>query len=218
MKDNKFAFDINSFRIFYFTYKEYIIPSSFIFLSLILFIFVIFPQFRDYKSMQDQTKEVRGKIERLSANIKTLDSSDQNAEAANYQTSILALPSEKDYIGVLQAISKTSADAQVSVGDFSFLVGDLSSKVPDTQGQPSFNLSLTVTGDINQVKRFMQALYKASPVAQISAIQIGDNSATLQVAFYYKALPQRIQVAFDQPLPVLTQKDKGIIEDFRSNQ
>jgi Tfp pilus assembly protein PilO len=209
--DKEFSFA--TLRIIYFTYKEYLVPLGVLLFSFVLLLFIVIPQFQEYLSIHNQEVATQAKIAGLQKNIKLLSSVNQAEEEKNYQIATTALPSKKDFIGVLQAISKASINSGVSVGDFSFIVGDLSAKSLTT-GDSSFRLSLTVGGGISSLEKFVEELSKVSPIAEITFIKIGDSSSSVDIIFYYKPVPQSLQIQYDQPLSFLNDSQKKLLQQL----
>lgn len=216
--DKRFIASESALRIIYIEYKEFLIPVGVIILSFILAILIIVPQFREYLAMQKQSGETTKRIESLKKNIATLSSLDTNALSDNYESVARILPSEKDFIGVLEAISKASSVSNVKVADFSFSVGNLATPSASLGSRPSLDLNLSVTGDYVQVKKFLSEMGDASPIAEVKSFNTNANAASIGVSFFYTALPQTLQVQYDSPPPLLTEADKMILDRFRAWQ
>lgn len=216
--DKRFIISEGALKIIYIEYKEFLIPLIVILLSVFLGFFVIFPQFQEYLSMQQQAEQTSKRIESLRKNISTLSTIDADNLSQDYDSVARVLPSEKDFIGVLEAISKASAVAGVKVADFSFSVGNLATPSASLGSRPSLDLNLSISGDYSQIKTFLTQVGDASPVAEVRSFNSAADSASIGVSFFYTALPQTLQVQYDSPPPLLTDSDKQLLDRFRTWQ
>jgi len=207
-------FTTDSLRLFYNMYREYIVPSIIMVFCLLLFFFFLLPQFNEYLAMQKEADATRVRIDGIKKNITFLQNLDVGQTDSDFQTVSVALPSEKDFVGVLEAVSKSSTNSQVSVGDFSFLVGDLSTKSAQLSDRPTLSLSLNVNGSIDSIKEFIKQLSLASPIAEVSTLSINQGSAAMNVAFYYKVIPKQLSVEYDAPLPSPSSTQRKLIDSL----
>jgi hypothetical protein len=122
-----------------------------------------------------------------------------------------ALPSEKDFSGVLNAISSSALSANVILGDYAFEVGNLS----DTQEKNTqLQIDLSINGGINDVKRFMAELRNQFPLSDITDIEISANRSILTAVFYYKPFP-KVTFKEDDVLMPLSQKDQDVLQSLQ---
>lgn len=218
MAKKDFTISQSALRIFYYEYKMYFFPFGILVLSFLLLLLVVLPQYREYFTLRAQTKETQTRIEGLKKNITTLSNLQTSEVSRNYGVVAKILPSDKDFIGVLEAIAKASANAGVAVGDFSFVVGDLATPSAQLGQRPAFDLHIVITGDRSRLNQFISELKVASPLAEARSFDINGDSAAVSISFYYTALPKTVDIQFDAPPPLLTDKEKKIIGNFESWQ
>lgn len=219
-------FDQSTLQILYLKHRKYFLPIGVIFCSLMLFLFVIIPQIQSFFNYRDQEQIIKEKISVLEKNISFLSQFNDSDLDSKLQTISLALPLEKDFILVMQAISKAASKAGVGLGDFSFEIGQISgdlTSVSSTESnaliqtaatdttRPAVKLTLTVNGGLSQTKTFVSELKNSLPLSEVSQIEARDNSSTVNVAFFYKPL-DRINLDEEKALQPLSQKDVELID------
>lgn len=198
--------NINDLRHLYFKYREYLIHSGVILVCIILFIVVIIPQIKNLvQAIQNAEKNQKG-IEILKNNVNFF--SNLNDEKLDSEVKIVtsSLPAEKDFILILRSLSNVSSKARVSLGDFNFKIGELSTKSAQTTQKPSLSLSIILNGDARDTSRFLNELAKTLPLSEVTDIQVGSNQSTLNVHFYYKPFSK---VVFDNEMPVSQRSKKN---------
>lgn len=179
--------DVNTLRFLYDRYKGFIIPFFAIVISFLLFGRVIVPQIQDLLAAQEEQKLARESLTVIQDKLNLLKSiSDSTLDS---QLAILssALPIDKDFFGVLHAISDASSKVGVTVGDFTFRVGSLST-IEDESEFLTFDLDLTINGGAYVVDDFIDKLKASLPLSEITQVLISKDSSSVKIHFYYKPL------------------------------
>jgi len=119
------------------------------------------------------------------------------------KTVVRALPVEKDFGAILNAISVSSARAGVSVDDYAFGIGPISSssadKIKNASGLDTTSLSISLQGSIDGVLVFIKELQEKMPLSEVESIETSQATTTIALLFYskhYKAM----NIADDQPI------------------
>ncbi len=185
----KESFDQNTLRILYYKNKMYIIPLMAIFVAVLLFFFAVIPQIQEYFTLKDEEKNIQERISILKTNTSFLSSVNAADVDSKFQTSLLALPVEKDFDGILSVIQSAANDANVTLGDYSLQIGDLSTPSTKVITALPLEVNLTVNTGLVGMQHFMAALAKRLPLSEVTKIQISETSSTLTLVFYYKPLP-----------------------------
>lgn len=191
--NKKIHIDERVFLILYYRYKQYIVPLVTIFGCLLLFFVVIIPQIQVLFDMRDQENAYREKIKAMQQNVNFISNLDDTTLDTQFTAVASALPVEKDYAGVITAISRAAGSSGVAVGDFSFSVGDLSTPSAKTSQQPSIQIKLTVSGDTNKIRTFITTLSQRLPLSEEVSVKINGTTADIATSFYYKpplSIPQ----------------------------
>ncbi len=213
-KDIKHFLDQSTIQLLYFRYKNYMPYVFAIFAAIALFVAIIIPQIQNLLEISQQEKDMQTKIATLKKNLIFLSALNEGELDEKLQTVSVALPPEKDFTGYLQAISQASAIAGVAIGDFSFQLGDVSLATGSvSQGQPAIEISLNITGGINENKRFIQELGKRLPISEVRSIKIGESVSSVAIIFYYKPFPSLRSGQPEVILPLST-KEELVIESL----
>lgn len=194
VETKKLNIDQSVLKILYKRYKLYLVPVLIITASVMLFVFFVIPQVQEIFVIRDQENLVKEKIITLQKNLEFVAALDDTSLDSQLQVVSGALPGEKDFIGVLNAIRNASIKSGVSVGDYVFQVGSLSQTTEKAAGNtgsfPSLSLSLELkSGEIEGAKRFLNALAKIIPICEVSDIEATEKGSKMTVAFYYRAIP-----------------------------
>lgn len=209
------SFDENQFKEMLLHYKKFYVSLGIIFCSVILLFWVILPQIQQYSDQRAQIQETKARIAILQKNIVTIEGINNEDQASSLETTLRALPQDKDYAGVLYAVRSASAKAGVGVDDFAFSVGELSAKNIITQTIPTLSLSLHLIGSPAEISRFLTELAKTLPLSNVTEITLDAQSANIVVQFYYKPIPQ-LRVNYTQPVAVLSQVNNDLLKNLSS--
>lgn len=181
--------DQGTARILYYRYKGYLISAAIIFICLLLFLFLIIPQIQTVLSLRSQEEQYRQKITILKENIAFLNRLDDASLNSQTQLVSIALPPEKDFVSILYALSTAAENASVSLSDFAFAIGEMSSSAIPAGTRPSIEIEVGIRGDTAGIKRFLSTLSSLIPVSEVERIEGSANSSTIGINFYYRPLP-----------------------------
>ncbi len=201
----KNASSFQTFRILYFRYKD----TSWYSLSIVVFLLlisviligrVIFPQIQNWLSFQKEVAEAKSRIAVLRNNEQQLLGTNESILNTQLQTVTAALPVEKDFAGVIRAISAAGANSGVAFNDYSFIVGNLSTESAELVPETYLDISISIQGDIENVNEFMTEIYQKVPLVEILSINFSSNTASMKLRFYYKVIPEKVPVNYDKPI------------------
>lgn len=182
-----FSFDKSTLSILYARNKAYIIPGGIILTCLFIFFILVTRQFQDLSLTHSEAAEAQRRIAILKENIRVLSQTDELKQNSQVEVVSRTLPTEKDYLGILNAIAQASARTGILVADYSFQVGDIS-KPPIISAPAPLTLSLSLSADAVGASRFLQELSKIAPISNVGNIQISGKQTTISVGFYYRPL------------------------------
>lgn len=208
----KFNLEFSNLLILYKHYKDYLLPFGIIVVCFLVVFWVVIPQFQQYLSLQQELKVQTQKLETLKNNYNFLSSLDSSKSDADFNALTLALPSGKDFAGIMNAVAYASAKTGVAVGDFEFSVGSLSlDKTIGVAAYPSIKIDINLVGNTPAVVQFIQEIYKTAPVSEVTSIKTGGNSGNITILFYFKSFPQS-SVDDSVPIVALSTKDTALIK------
>lgn len=196
-------------------HKNYIVPVVTIIVSLVLLLTFTIPQIEELSTRQQEVKYEKDKLTSLVQTNGVL--SNLNDSKLNTQLTIAseALPSTKNFSGVLSEISFAANKTGIFLGDFDFQVGDISNPSTPAKGFPNLQLTLSVSGDASSVANFINELYKSLPLVEVTKIQIAGNHAQVNTLFYYKPYAER-PIDSSVSLSPLTKNDIETLDKISS--
>lgn len=208
-KDKKISIDTSTLALLYQHYKAFLVPVAVIITSILLFLFFVIPQIKYYFNSRDQEKIEREKLNNLQSSLAVLRNLDEGKLNSDITTLSLALPQNKDFVGILNVVSGTAIKTGVSLGDFSFQVGDIR-KNTDSSPFPSIPVSLKLAGSFQSILDYITALNQTSPLSEITLFKIDRESAQVAVNFYYKPYSGTV-IDENVPLTNITPEDDSLI-------
>lgn len=217
----------NNLRILYYRYKDspyytMALIALIISISIILFFRVIVPQVESWFSINNEVFATRERISTINHNITFMDSLDKGVLNTQVKVATSALPTEKDFGPIVNALSDAALQAGVSLDDFTFQIGDTSSASGQFNNTPqkdlsAIKLSVVLLGDVTGVERFLKEIDEQLPLAEILKVEGDIRSTTVTLHFYQKQFP-KITFKDDQPLSALSDKYTLLIRQMSAWQ
>ncbi len=219
---NKFNKNSDIF-LFYFKYKDtplYTFAVSILLLAISVLLIVkgIIPQFQNWFSINQEVSQVQERINTLEKNQSFLLNLDKNQLNHNFDTVVNALPFEKDYAGVLNVINAAAVSSGVVLDDYSFQVGNLSTKSAQLNNEKGISVELNIKCSIDSLEDFLKKLNQMLPLSEVVDVDYGVSSAKIGLVFYYKILPKDIKITYSQPLKPLTIENSNLLSTLQKWQ
>lgn len=183
----KINVDLKSFKFILNKNKLYIFPIIIMLVSVILFFQFVIPQFRALLNARKEARELSLRLGAIRKNIDTLKNINEETLDSQLRILNLALPLNKDSIGILNSIYFTAQRTGVGLGSFSFRIGDIS-KSENNDNFPVVKLSLPINADIRAINSFVETINKTLPLSEVYFVKAGNVSSTIGLSFYYKPL------------------------------
>lgn len=196
----------STLRALYYQNKNNVLPFSLTLLSFFLIIFFVIPQFQDYLVTRSQEEVLQARIIDLETKYNVVMSLQDSNLEKNLQTVSSAFPAYKDYNGIINGVSKAAANSGIALSDFSFSVGDLSTKAATLRRSalvnalPLININLSLNGNLQLTKKFIKNLSQEFPLSEVISVSGNNSSLSLSTNFYYKPFPS---LTFNTELPIL---------------
>lgn len=211
------ALDTKSTRLWFYRYKESMYYPVSIFALVILVCIglvtkVILPQIDSWFSIQKEIAEKKKRIETINSNINFLQSMSDETLDTNVLAASLALPFEKDFGGVMQAIIISAVNSGVSLEDFGFQVGELANTPGKNQEQYfPIQFLIDINGEVDAVQVFIKEISEKLPIAEIKEWRSQGSSSELKVFFYHRAFPS-ISLEDAKPLIELSAEQLNLLK------
>ncbi len=185
---------LDSLRVLYFRYKETPYYSISIFLlclliGIVLILRVIIPQFDNWFSINTEVEATRARVKILNDNISLLSSQSDDTLSKTITVTSDALPFDKSFTGIVDALSSAANDASVSISDYGFNLGELSTPSAQLNQFYKVPIHITVYGDIPAAKIFIQKLNEKIPLSEVESWDGSTGGSNISLIFYYKGFP-----------------------------
>lgn len=196
---------------FYQKYKLVIFPMVVTLSSLILIVFVIYPQTAKLISGSRQEAEFREKSKFLEAKAEALENFDEADLSRKVDYALSSLPSDKDpgnIIGLLQGLASETS--------FSITSLTLSQKTTEKDETQSYLVNLQVLGPKALVPILVTSIENSARIMKVNTIEISTTrdanalEAKLVVEVFFSPIPGTFGTV-DSPLPEVTAKDEELI-------
>lgn len=208
----------NSARIIYFRYKDTAYFSLLILLLCFLACFILLfkimiPQIQSWFSIRDEAVAMRHKIAVLRSNYFFMSGMNKTILENNRQTVVHSLPSEKDFGSIIDAVVISAMKSGVSLNDFSFAVGQVSSDSAQrkkNEADPLIKLSIILNGNLDKVKSFLFETGKTLPLSEVEFVDIEGDTANISLLFYSKPYVSP-RIAEEEPIRPLSSENNSVI-------
>lgn len=235
-------FGQNDIRFLYYRYKDSKYYSASVFfvtiaVCVILIVQVLIPQATNYLSIRQEIIAKQQTIRSINENITFISSLDKNTLNNQLETVSRALPSEKDFTGILNALASSSIRSGVTLSDFSFNVGEIASRSakttegpvqpptgiasqPNVQpianegviaGKQSISVTVLASGSIDRISVFLKEIGEKLPLSEIVSVDNKDNTTTIILRFQYKDFPE-VKFKEDSPIQPIDSQKVSLIE------
>jgi hypothetical protein len=193
--------------------KSYILPISVIVICVFLFLQIIVPQINGLFELQKQLKSEQDKLTMLKKNLTSLSNLDSSVLDSQYNISTSVLPVNKDFAGIINAVSIAAGKTGLSVGDYDFTVGDVSKPQTEVTKFPFLQLSVNLLGNISSGSRFITELNKTAPLSEVVSLSSSSNSISVGINFYYKTIPP-VNFKEENPIQMLSSKSQAVFDNI----
>lgn len=170
-----------SFTLFFFVFLT----------ALSLLLFAVVPQVQSLFTLNDEIAESRNKVTILKNNAQFLNSLNTQKLSDDLQITFDALPSEKDFVGIISAINNSAAISGVELDTYNLAIGELATPSAGLEAFFPLSVDVVVNGDEASVTKFLSTTQEALPLSEIDSIQLEDNEqgsiiASIKIIFFFK--------------------------------
>jgi len=205
--------------------KKQLLPLAFGLASFFVIFRVIMPQWSDIQSVQELLTTKSSAITAKEESVLVLNSISDQVVDENYNTSIRALPLQKDAILIYTELTGAAAQANVKLGGFSIKVGGIYSTIKSSpskdriiSGIPSLNILVNVSGQNENLRKYAEILYKSVPLVEIKNVDISKSDARLDVNFYYQPVAIKSNNSDNTAIKKLTTAEVTQLQTLKSWQ
>ncbi len=196
---------------FYNTYKIYIFPTIVTLSSLILIVFVVYPQISKLITNQKLEGELINRSKFLEVKAEALEGLDSTDLSRKVQYALNAYPTDKDFPYAIGLLQNMIAQSGFNINSLSLGTG--SSK---KTGSESYSVRIELSGSIALLPTLFNNIENSNRLMSINNIEYtlskdGQSvDLALNIAVLFAAAPQEFG-SIDSPLPELSKKDEDVI-------
>src|SRR3989344_6562377 len=202
----------------YQVHKLYIFPIIVGLSSLILIIFIIYPQTVKLISNQQVSGEMFNKSQFLETKVQALESYDVDSLKSQVSFALGFYPTDKDIVPILGLLQNLAAESGFSVISMSLSGGGIKNQSSKAQ---SYGVKLEVLGPTQFLPSFLskiegsQRLMRVGSVDVTSAGSSKGSSVAIEVDVLYSTSSNDLG-SIDSQLPELSQKNQEVIARLAS--
>lgn len=193
--------------------RLYIFPSIVALASLILIIFVIYPQIIKLINSQSLEGEIFNKSQFMEAKAQNLESYDPAELNRQVNFAVAAYPTDRDFVSALALLQNLTFSAGFSITSMS--LENASSRGQNVQSQ-SYNIKINVVGPLPLIPNLFSKIENSPRLMRISSVELTSGkdpqgvTVSLAVDVLYSSATGGLG-SIDSPLPQLSQKDEDVI-------
>lgn len=196
-------------------YQMFILPALAVVICLLLIALLVIPQSVNLIRSQGDIAAVSEQAKQLEAKIALLGSIDSDQVKSDIETSLIALPEEKDIPAMIGQLLYLVSINRIKLEGISF-----ASTTSQTEGIDSLQVQLDLSGEMADLKEFMAAVKNSARIIKIVTIQITGGGqdqiqAQLTLVTYFRKLPTSIG-NLEDPVATLTQAESDILNEIKN--
>lgn len=202
---------------FYRKYKLIIWPAVVGASCLLIAALIIVPQLLVYFNLRSEADGLSNRLGLLQAKAQGLEQLNILDYNRDLDLAQAALPSEKQVPQALTMFQDLITKSGLNLQNMKFISGDVSSA---DATEYSFQLSVTVLGDMNSVKRLLLSMHKAPRIFRLESVSAQAVRATTDVVeadvflkVFYEPNSTNLG-SVEQPIPQLSAADRQILEEL----
>lgn len=205
--------NLEDFKEIYRKYKFIFWPVLVGLSSVAVISLVIIPQFLNYLSGKDKINEAKSRYMILDAKARELEEVDEAAVKKYLQLALTVLPEDHNIPESVTIVKGITEKSGVILKNIDYV------NASKAESKSSFQLTLTVMGSLDSIKRFLSNLSTSERLFQIESIGIRFNrlssqvEAEIPVSVFYEGVA-RGAVSLDQSVPKLTEEEKKLLANL----
>jgi len=209
-----------NFNVYFYRFKESMYYSIFVFLmvllvGVILLIYAVIPQFQNVFTLNEEVKSAKSRITVLNNNKAFLQSVNNSTLKNDLEISFSALPSEKDFSGIITALNYISAKSGATLDDYTLAIGDLSTPTEGLEAYFPMRVDVVVTGSKESIFNFLKTSQEVLPLSEIASVETDFNSAQISFDFFFKVYKNE-NYSIATPIAPINMKGKQALRQIGS--
>ncbi len=205
------------FKKYYEAYGFFVLPAAVFLIVGSLGIFFVQPKVNEILIARDSMQQESTKLQDLNTKVGQLTAIDEDALRSKLVKINVALPSNKDVMGLVVALEKMASEASLSADAVQLSPGSLSStkSAAKAGGVASLEFQATFSGPFEGIKTFFSKLENGSRILSVKSVGLASSARsegvldiTMPMTAYYLSIPDSMGAAADE-LPQITGQDEA---------
>lgn len=191
-------------------YRYIIFPVISCTISFALLIFVVFGQISNSLKQQAEISDLQKKVVELTKKNSDLERIDDTSFAKYLNTSLMALPEEKDITGVIGQLLYLLQSNNLNLDNLNF------SSVTPEGNLETYQIRLEIQGSSPEIRNFIDNLNSVPRIVKLNNLELNSNrntqkvQAVISLKTYFKKQPSAIGGA-EEPLIKPTEADLKLL-------
>lgn len=164
--------------------KQYSVPIFAVLVSFILFLFFILPQILAFPENKREADLENEKLDKIKQALNVVKSADSLILDQQITVATSTLPQAKNFETILNTINSSASFSNTLVLAYEFF--DTESNQSGEQSIPSLNFKIEILGGPQEAAFFINELYIANPISEVTSIKTGEGTTEIDIVFYYK--------------------------------
>jgi hypothetical protein len=164
--------------------KELLVPLGVVLAAILLFIIVVLPQIMNFPAKKSERDVEVARLTEIKQAKEILQSLDRIKLDSDLKIADSALPSDKNFEIILNAISAAASLSNSQITDYKY---SQSGPVAPASAQAlsGLNFEIEIEGEIDQAVKFIDELYKTYPISEAKKIDYDGGISKVSLVFYY---------------------------------
>lgn len=196
-------------------YKAFLLPFVVGVSSLILIVFVIYPQLTGFFKGQEDLQIAEQKLKKLQVKASDLENLDEDDLKKKLNFALVALPLEKDYATIIGVFQRLTAESGMSLENLQVGGGGAGAD-KKTSG---YSIKLELLGTKPGLDQLLGKIGQAPQVMKVSGIEVTsfktDVNVALTIDVFYLPAPTSLG-ALDSDLPKITDEEQKLLARLAS--
>lgn len=199
----------------YARYRMFFVPLFVVIIASLITLLVTAPQIVKLLKTSQDLKDLEEKKQFYIQKASELENLNVEDYRNNLDTSLIALPVDKDIPGVMGELLVSLSGSGMSLLGISF-----SNSPPESDKLQEYSILLNVTGSEDNLRNFLERVTVAPRLIKLSSIEVskgaGENfTIALSFATFYQILPGDIG-SIDDELPKISASDTQFLADIQA--
>lgn len=197
-------------------FQSFLFPVVVVVLILVSAMTILKPKLSDLlETRRDLAKQKRD-LAQLTQKVAILEGYDQNELQTRTDQINKVLPREKDGPLILATIRTLVSDYNLELSSLTIEVGEIATESAESKRKeelvPSLAIQLSISGGIENLYDFLEAIESTAPLMRIDTISIAREGSTaeskIQLFSYYLAEPKDIGKVGRQIVPITPEEEE----------